>query len=297
VFARAAGGVRQLVVSFFVVRRAGQPDLACDVHFPEHTARAAVLLIHGHGEHQGCYREVIQAWRARGFAVAIFDLRGHGNSGGKRSHIQHFDDYLRDAHDVLSELQRDPRWSSLGPPIVFGHSLGALIAIQLVLSAQSAFRGLAMTSPYLGLAAKVSPFVLWLGRTLSKSWPSFSLSSPVQSRVLTHDAAKIAECEADALRTSAVTARFFTEVERAQALALAQAPDLRVPVCCMAAGDDRVVALSVTHEWFSRVGSRDKELRVMVGAFHELLNEVERVEYISAFADRFERWSAVSSDR
>jgi alpha-beta hydrolase superfamily lysophospholipase len=273
------------------VRRSGEPDLACSVSFPEGEAKAAVLIVPGHGEHMGCYSHVIEPWQARGFAVACFDLRGHGKSQGPRSHIEHFDDYLRDAHAVLDELAREPRWSSVGQPIVFGHSLGGLIAIQLALSSQSRFRGLALSSPYLALAVKVSWLALWLGRTLSASWPSFSLSSPVRARILTHDPEKIAQIENDQARTSAVTARFFSEVERVQRVTLRSAADVRLPVYCLAAGNDRVVDTRATERWFRGISSRDKHLAIVPGAFHELLNEIERAQYIDQYADCFARWS------
>jgi alpha-beta hydrolase superfamily lysophospholipase len=279
------------VVSSFVVRRPGEPDLAASVSYPEGAAKAAVFIVHGHGEHIACYQHVIDDWRARGFAVACYDLRGHGNSGGPPSHITHFDDYLRDSHAVLDELARDPRWKATGRPIVFAHSLGALIAIQLVLSSQGSFRGLALSSPYLGLAAKVSRFVLWLGRALSRSWPTFTLSSPVRAGVLTHDPERIAFIESDRSRTPAVTSRFFSEVERVQALTLSSARDVRLPVYCLAAGNDRVVDVAVTQRWFSQVSSRDKQLVVIPGAFHELLNEIERAQYLEQYAACFARWA------
>lgn len=281
-------------MSVFRVQRPGEPSLACTLDLPEDDARAAVFMIHGHGEHRGCYQEVAAAWRARGYAVARFDLRGHGQSGGQRSHINHFDDYLRDAHAVLAELDRQSRWQNLGEPIVFAHSLGGLIAIQLVLSARSQFRALAMTSPYLALAKEVSPVLQWIGRTMSHSWPTFSLNSPVKSRVLTHDPQKIAQCDADALRTSAVTARFFTEVERAQALTLRSAGDFTTPLFCLAAGDDHVVSTAAIERWFAAVASRDKQLKVVAGGYHELLNEPERAQYIAALADHFDGWTSTA---
>ena len=52
----------------FLVRREGEPDLAGSVSFPEGDAKASVLILHGHGEHVGCYQEVMERWQASGFA-------------------------------------------------------------------------------------------------------------------------------------------------------------------------------------------------------------------------------------
>ena len=43
-----------------------------------------VLLVHGLAEHMGRYGHVVEALTGAGFAVTAVELRGHGESEGKR---------------------------------------------------------------------------------------------------------------------------------------------------------------------------------------------------------------------
>lgn len=83
-------------------------------------AHSTVLLVHGYYDHLGLYRHVIRYFLEQGFAVAGFDLPGHGLSGGARGVIHDFDEYGRAIHDVIRAVpQQFPR-IQLG----FGQSTG-----------------------------------------------------------------------------------------------------------------------------------------------------------------------------
>src|SRR5882672_3182049 len=99
------------------------PPLRYQLHLCD-KPRVTVLLTHGFLEHQQRYAEVLRSWGDRGIVVATYDLRGHGLSEGRRGHVERFSDYVRDAVELLDALAQDPVWSSLSPPVLFGHSLG-----------------------------------------------------------------------------------------------------------------------------------------------------------------------------
>lgn len=277
----------------FVERPAERgPRLAYRLSAPERgTARGTVLLTHGFGEHSARYGEVIAALTERGLIVASYDLRGHGRSEGPRGHVESFSDYLRDADDLLARLADDDGWKRAGRPVLFGHSLGGLISTHVALAGQERFRGLAMTSPFFGLALQVPAIKKLLGRGMSRLFPRFAQPSGLSGSQLTHDREIAERYDADPLGVKKVTARWFTETEKAQEQALAGAPRLELPLFCLAAGEDIVASTPTTERFFQLAGSRDKELRVLEGLFHEVLNESERAPHIAALGDRIEAWA------
>ncbi len=56
-------------------------------------ARARVVLVHGYAEHMGRYTWLTESLVAAGYDCDLFDLRGHGRSGGSRGHVARFADY------------------------------------------------------------------------------------------------------------------------------------------------------------------------------------------------------------
>ena len=114
---------------FLKRRPAGAPAIAYRVFRPGKPASVSVLMAHGYFENMKRYREVIERWNAQGILVAIYDLRGHGLSGGSRGCISRFEEYIDDEESMLAELATDDAWKALAPPMLFGHSLGGLISI------------------------------------------------------------------------------------------------------------------------------------------------------------------------
>jgi alpha-beta hydrolase superfamily lysophospholipase len=163
--------------------------------------------------------------------------------------------------------------------------------ISIHLAKRGHYRGLGLTSPFLGLALEVSPLTKAFGRVMSRIWPRFSLPSNIHGRDVTHDLEIAETYDRDPLGLHTVTARFFTETERAQREALAFAADCHFRVYCVASGDDKVASLSATQAWFARLASSEKTCEVAVRAYHEVLNETDRQRYIDLIAAELERWT------
>lgn len=274
------------------LERAGQPRLHTRLYLPEGAPRGSVLVVTGFSEHVGRYEEACTNWQARGFAVANWDLRGHGRSGGRRAFVERFSDFTDDALAFADELDRNPSWRDAGPPILFGHSLGGLIAVRTVLAEPKRFRALALSSPYLGLALQPPLWKLAAGRLLTRVWPTFSETTGIVGAQLTHDPERAATLDRDPLGNKRMTARLFTEIEATQREVLRRAPDLELPLFVRASGVDHVVDLATTRRFFDAVRSDDKTLEVAEGKFHELHQELDREAHFQRLAEQFTHWTS-----
>jgi alpha-beta hydrolase superfamily lysophospholipase len=278
------------------LERRGRYRLGFRVDPAKGAARGRVLLIHGYADHAARFDHVAQDWNERGLTVARFDLTGHGTSGGPRGHIAEFDDYLADVRDVLAALAKEPSWNGTdGAPkklVLFGHSMGALIALHTALLLGSDVAGVAATSPFLAPAKKVPAFQIALGRLVSRFAPGLRQPSGLRGEDMCHDAAVVARYDTDQLRFNHVTVGWFVAISRAQEELFARVPALRAPVYCIAAGDDRVVSLDATRRLFERIGSPSKELEVRDALFHEVLNEPDWREHSRKLAERMLPWAS-----
>ena len=276
------------------LRRLERPDapaLAWALHRPAGKAHGAAFLVHGYKDHSSRYLHVVERWVERGLIVGRFDLRGHGHSEGKRGDIRHFDDYLRDALDVLVALAADDAWRVLDPPVVFGHSAGALVAMELAWRQRSRVRALALSSPYLALAMKAPAWKVSLGRVLSGVLPSFGLDAGLTVDLQTSCPEMQQQILADPLRFPEARARWFTETLRIQRELAQRASAIDLPVLCLAAGADRIADIEATRRVVGRMPNA--ELRVLPDHQHEVLHEVERATNIEAFADWIESRCAI----
>jgi len=89
-------------------------------------SKLSIILVHGLAEHMGRYDEFINRLNDAGISVFTIDLRGHGQSGGKRGDIKSFDDYLNDMDAFVRHIKKTDPELKLA---LFGHSIGGLIAI------------------------------------------------------------------------------------------------------------------------------------------------------------------------
>ena len=103
----------------------GGRTLAAHIFIPE-KPRGTFFLLHGYLDHSGTFKNMIAACLQRNFAVAIYDLPGHGLSTGESAAIDDFAEYTVTLQDFIGGFA-----NRLPPPFhLIGHSLGAAIAYE-----------------------------------------------------------------------------------------------------------------------------------------------------------------------
>lgn len=239
--------------------------------------RGLVAIVHGFAEHSGRYLDLAHRLNEANFSVAAFDYRGHGQSGGRRAHIDSFEEYLNDTRSFLDQC----RGLGFARPVLLGHSLGGLIAARLAESEGEGLAALVLSSPFLGLAMKVPAVKRAVGNWVSRWLPTLSMSTGLDPAWLSHDREVVERYAADPLVSRVCSARWFTETVAAQKQTQAEAGRLSLPLLIQAAGDDRLSDLAETRAFFEHCGSADKTLRVYDGLFHEIYNEVERPRVVA----------------
>ncbi len=248
------------------------------VHVPHAAPRATVLIVHGFAEHIRRYDHVVRFLHERGYEVAGLDVRGHGSSGGRRCFVERFDEYLDDVDAALNHV------ATRGARKLFllAHSHGGLITARYLEQHPEGVDGAVLTSPLFGFKVEVPAWKRILGRSMSVLWPSLAIPSGIPPEHVSHDPEIIRAYAADPLNSKIATARWYTECVAAQALALADAHRLRLPMLVLQAGDDRIVDAARSENFLAAVGSRDKAFVSYPGLFHEILNEPEKATILPA---------------
>ncbi|MEN8127482.1 MAG: alpha/beta hydrolase [Planctomycetota bacterium] len=111
---------------------------------------ATVVLLHGYLNHTGQFRHLIHFLLDNNYAVAVFDLPGHGLSSGETARIDSFAQYITATQDFLA-LVKD---QLSGPYHAVGFSAGAAILIEMLLeSIADDFERIVLAAPLIHWAA------------------------------------------------------------------------------------------------------------------------------------------------
>ena len=240
---------------------------------PEGTARAHVAVIHGYAEHLGRYAELTTALTGAGYAAHLLDLRGHGQSGGKRAFVERFDDYLADLGLFLGRV----REAAHGAPVfLVAHSNGALIAARYLLDKPDDVRGTVFSSPYFKLKLAVSPLKIFAGRLVNRVLPALPMKNELKPEDLTRDVAIQQATRSDPLYQQIATPRWFTESSAAQETVLRRASEFVAPFLCLVGSADPIADPAAGREFFEGATSKDKQFKQYDGLLHELFHEPER---------------------
>lgn len=260
--------------------------LSTAVWMPEEPPKALALLAHGHAEHLGRYDRIIEALLANGFVVAGQDHRGHGRSEGERALAMRFDDYIDDFR--LLALKVQAQHAGL-PVVLIGHSMGGLIAARYALRYQRDLSALVLSGAAFVIDEGVSPVVRNLMHLVARVFPKAPVPRD-DSDILSTDPAVEAQWSADPLNYHGKTRmRTASEIVRAGADALKQAPTLTIPLLAMHGADDTLTSPRGTIEFFERAGSSDKLLELWPGMKHEIFNEVDGADVIAFTLDWLNR--------
>jgi len=236
------------------------------------TPTGVLLICHGLGEHSGRYGNVVEAVVPDGWAVYAPDLRGHGRSGGRRAHLDGYDDWLADFDTFRRHVvARHPGL----PVVLLGHSMGGQIALAYALDHQADLAGLVLSAPALASNAVPKAAVPVL-QALAKVAPTLRPAG-IDTTKISKDPAVVVAYHADPLvhqgkPTLGLSARLFGQFD----VLPERARGLKLPLLLQHGTLDVLAEPSGSRLLESTSGSPDQTVRWYEGLWHEIYNEPER---------------------
>ena len=232
--------------------------------------RAHLLLIHGIAEHAGRHAHVATRFAQARIDTHAFDLRGFGASSGRHAYVDRWSQYHDDVEDQLAATRAV---SGRLPVVLYGHSMGGLIALGYVLAEPPRPEPdlLVLSAPAIG--ASVAVWKRSLADVLGRLTPRFEIANDLVPGGLSHEPHVELAYRSDPLNHHSTTARLGMELFHEQARVasrLAQIAALPLPTYVLHGSDDEVVPVSSSapledHENVTR--------HVYPGLRHEMHNE------------------------
>ncbi len=253
------------------------------LHWEPATAPWALAeIVHGLGEHGGRYETVASALTAAGIDTWSYDHRGNGGSGGRRGHV----DRWTTLHDDLEARIDAVRGTRRGLPLVlWGHSLGGLIACGYVLSGRDCPLPDALVLSAPALDDDVARWKRAIAPAAARILPRMRVPHGLPAGGLSRDPAVEARAAADPLTATSSTTRFgaeaFAEQQRLRAV-LAGLRAMPVPTFVFHGAADPIVPVRASAVFD---GLENATRVVWDGLRHETHHEPEHDDVLATVVD------------
>jgi alpha-beta hydrolase superfamily lysophospholipase len=232
---------------------------------------AAVVFLHGFGEHSGLYHRLGHALNASGIELWALDEIGHGLTEGERAVIASIDDLVENGRRLTALAEA----AQPGTPVwLAGHSLGSAAAAVSAARDPGRYAGLILS----GAALSPLDWVLALAADddaeISLDLADLS-ADPFYLDELTYDPLAFTSA-AGARSLAAVLPPAWAEID-------AGLPQADLPVLLVHGSDDPVVPAAHARQWAGRL--KRPRLAEFAGARHDILNETVHREVAAAITE------------
>jgi alpha-beta hydrolase superfamily lysophospholipase len=235
---------------------------------PQGNPKGVICLIHGLGEHIGRYHHVADFFNRNSFALAGFDLPGHGLSEGRRGHIK---SYIALQNTIDQYLQRLHKQYPDTPIILWGHSMGGNLALNYVLQNPKGVSAALITSPWLRTMGPPQGILKTIVRIFAKVAPWITIDNGLSSKDLSHD--ENISYNQDPLVHSRISLRLLAAMIKRGQWALRNAHKLSIPLLLMHGNADKITDPRASQEFSEKAKC---ELELWPDLYHEMHNEPQK---------------------
>jgi acylglycerol lipase len=239
---------------------------------------AVIIFLHGIASHAGWFGETAADLNRQGVAVYGPDRRGSGRSGGPRGHLERYGRALEDVEEMVRLVSSEHETT---PVFLAASSWAAKLAVVYAAQRPGSLAGLLLLGPGLLPRVTLSPtrqlFVV-VGHLVA---PTARLPIPLTPELYTANPPYIDFIRGDRLRLLEATTRFFWETARLDRQRGRASARLNLPLLVLQGEGDKMMDVSKTRRWFSRLGVEDKSYVAYPGAGHTLDFEPDRTRYLA----------------
>jgi alpha-beta hydrolase superfamily lysophospholipase len=241
---------------------------ACYSFDAAESPRAAILLVHGLGEHSGRYAGWAARFNGNGVTVRAFDLPGHGRSEGRWGVIPSgekvFDTIDKMCAEISAELPGVPLF-------IYGHSLGGGIVLNYLVRRRPAVTGAIITSPWVILSETPPPLKAFIANLAGNLAPGMTQPSGLKIEYLSSDPEVVSAYSNDPLVHGLISAGLYRWMTSAAKETLARASEISVPLLLVHGRNDMITSPSGSVQV---AGSAPKAtLKLWDEGYHELHND------------------------
>lgn len=242
-------------------------------YYPADNNNVIIVLVHGHGEHLGRYREWAAKFKPFNYTICGLDLPGHGLSNGKKGHIGNYEDYY-DILDAYMEIVRNDFPNK--PILLYGHSMGGNIVANYLIDRKPEIKAALLSSPWFELAIKPNVFRFWLAKTIYKIFPSLGDKTRLNPNYISRIPEEVEKYKNDPLVHDSITPGLFIPMFFKGIKAKKNGHKISVPTLVFHGGADHLISCDASF-YFSELNTKISFKKYEDG-YHELHHDLCREE-------------------
>lgn len=236
-----------------------------------------LIVTHGLGEHALRHQYLFKLFTQE-FNIVMYDLRGHGQSGGKRSYVEKFEEFYHDLGSVIEFLRKE---YGMNDYMLLGHSMGGLVTAGFLQShtPEGFYPSKVFLSSPAGAAAGIlgpifghAPHVLF--QALEKM-PSVPLAGMLDIKKLSHDRRIYESYIKDELCSTKIHSHLFFEILNEARNVFSKPLRAQCELYCSIGTEDVLVGHKMVIDYFKNI-EKNCKLNIVEGGYHELHNEIEK---------------------
>lgn len=240
-------------------------------------AKAALVIMHGLGEHSGRYTTVVNHLVPKGYALYSMDNRGHGRSPGKRGHIADWSVFREDTRTFVELVQEKENGR---PFFLLGHSMGGCIVLDYALHYPGGLTAVVASAPAIG-KLKVPPVMLTISKLLAKIKPDLGIATGLDANGISRDPAEVEKYKNDPLVHGMGTPGWLVSFSETAVWVMAHAAEFHPPLLMLNGDADPIVDVNETRRFFEQVRQPDKKLVIYEGGYHESHHDLHQEQMLA----------------
>ncbi len=258
-------------------------------HWPAATPKAVMSLVHGYGEHCGRYEHMAAHLNSKHISVVTADLRGHGNSAGKRGVILNYDEFREDLGAMLTQTR------SLYPDVpltLYGHSMGGELVIDHGMQGVDDVP-IISSAPFLTPAEPVTAALRFIVKLMTKILPRGTITQPIDGTKISSLAAEQSLYLDDPLNHGVMGFRLAAAMVEIGEGLMEKAETWNRPLLLMHSKADQLTAFE-SSATFAKI-AKQVEFHAFESPEHEMHNDTSRDEVYALMTDFILRQAKGSS--
>jgi acylglycerol lipase len=242
-------------------------------------------IVHGLGDHTGCYEQLAQFLVSRDFIVYGLDMHGFGRSEGRRGHAQHVEDHIGDLKLLHIIMQQK---DDLAPrSLIYGQSYGGLLVLAYLEKYPDDYTHAIISAPALNPARNVNPLLLVISAVCSPFLPAVPFHNRINPDQITEDPDAQDTYRDDSLAHHTITPRLFTGMRR---LSVQVQENLRLlkkdlNILFIHGDADEITDHHDTVSFFERIPIMGKRIEIIRGMKHDPLSYIGGEPAFEVFSD------------